>query len=100
MSDKDERYQRAVDELAGDLLRLPVDELLQQRDFGDYTRAVDGEDIAVAFWHHDFDGVHHIVLKTERRVFLFLWRSYVNGVVFGPDSQPRLMTPEEAGAYD
>lgn len=100
MSDKDERYQRAVDELAGALLRLPVSELLQQRDYGDYTRTVDGEDIAVGFWHYDFDGVHHIALKAERRVFLFLWRSYINGVVFGHESPPRLMTPEEIGAYD
>jgi len=97
----DMAYQQVVDALAAELLRLYPRDLLAQPDYGSMTRKVGETSIEVGCWHYAFDDErHHIVFKAERRVFLFLYRCYTSGVVFGTNVEPRLMTPKEAGDYD
>ncbi|GAB5534007.1 MAG: hypothetical protein Rubg2KO_02560 [Rubricoccaceae bacterium] len=101
MNKTDQSYQSIVDELATELLDRQPNELIVHPDYGTHRRQVSDDMAEVGFWHYPFsDDKHHIVFKTSRRVFLFLYRSYVNGVVFGRNTPPRLMTPEEAGDYD
>jgi hypothetical protein len=101
MNEVDQCYQAAVDRLAADLLARSPRELVEHPEYGVLHQQIGGTSEAVGFWHYPFsDDRHHIVFKAERRVFLFLHRSYVSGVVFGRDTAPRLMTPEEAGDYD
>ena len=99
MSDIDRQYQEIVDELAAGLLALSPDELLERPEYGIVKREVNGEEVPVGFWHYAFDFGHHIHFKTSRRWWWFVSKSYVNGIVFGPDSPPRLMTPLEAAEY-
>ena len=100
MSDTDRQYQDVVDRLAADLLSLSPSELLARPEYGIVEREVSGEEVPVGFWHHAFDYGHHIYFKTSRRMWWFVSRSYINGVVFDEDSPPRLMTLAEAGDYD
>ena len=101
MSAIDREYQRAVNELAEELLQLSSRELLKRPEYGIVTVHARGTEIEVGFWHYSFDPEkHHLVFKAERRLFLFLHRSYMSGVVFGLNTRPRLMTPEECGEYD
>jgi hypothetical protein len=101
MSEIDQEYQRVVDKLAEELLQLSPGELMARPDYGNVTRLVSETELAVGFWHYAIDDEnHHIVFKAARRCFLFFYRSYISGVVFGSNASPRLMTPKEAGDYD
>lgn len=101
MSEVEQEYQRVVDRLAEELIPLSPSELLMRPEFGSVTRQAGAKEIAVGFWHYEFGTEkHHIVFKTERRIFLFFYRSYISGVVFGTNTRPRLMTLKEAGDYD
>jgi hypothetical protein len=101
MSEIDREYQQIVDRLAEELLLLSPRELLALPDYGSVTRQVGRTEKSVGFWHYAFDDEkHHIVFKVQRRCFLFLYASYVSGVMFGLDSSPRLMTPKERDDYD
>ena len=99
MSDIDRQCQEIVNGLANELLALSPDELLARPEYGVFDSEVDGEAVPVGFWHYDFGDEHHIHFKLSRRWFWFIHKSYVSGVIFGPDSAPRLMTPLEADEY-
>jgi len=101
MSKIDNQYQKIVDEEAKKLLELKLQELLEIPDYGTVTSSLGEKEVSIGFWHHEFSKEdHHIYFKTERRVFLFLYRSYISGIIFGTSTSPRLMTPEECSQYD
>lgn len=101
MRDIDERYQRVVDELAKEFLELSLDELLHRPRHGRVQRSTGKETINVGVEHETYsDEEHHIWFCAQRQVLLIAYRKYINGVVFGRNSPPRLMTDEESGRYD
>ena len=98
-SEVDQKYQKCVDDLALDTLRLTRENLIDYSDYGSLER--DG--IGVAYWHHRFaSGKHHIVFLTDRRLTRFfpIYRKYTAGIVFGEATDPRLMTELETADYD
>jgi hypothetical protein len=101
MSAIEREYQQALNGLAEELLQLSSRDLLTRPEYGIVTVQARGTDVEVGYWHYEFDPEkHHLVFKVERRLFLFFHRSYISGVVFGLNTRPRLMTPEECGEYD
>ena len=90
MSDIDRQCQEIVDRLAAKLLTLSPDELLARPEYGVLHYEVSGETVPVGFWHHAFDRGHHIYFKLHRRWFWFMSKTYLSGVVFGPDSPSTL----------
>jgi hypothetical protein len=92
-----EQHNNAVNELAEELLKSTPSELLKWPDYGNATR----NGIDVSFWHYSFsDDKHHIVFKKDRQFLLVFRKSEISGVVFGVNSNPRLMTPMEIAEYD
>ncbi len=101
MSEIDVRYQKLVDDEANELLRLSPAALLETSDYGTMSRRLGATDIEIAWWHFRYAGdVHHIVLKTSRRLFPPFSRDYTSGVVFGPGVTARLMRDDETADYD
>jgi hypothetical protein len=102
MSDIDTRYQKVVNELADEFLRLSPEELAKQPDYGSIMRQMNEKNIEVAFWHYQLkDYTDHIVFIIGRRLLIPCFsRKFISGVVFGPTTVPRFMTDDEAGAYD
>ena len=102
VNDIDARHQQVVNDLADEFLRLSPEELAEQPDYGSIMRQMDGKNIEVAFWHYKLkDYTDHIVFIISRRLLIPCFcRKFVSGVVFGPTTIPRLMTDDEAGAYD
>ena len=102
MNQIDERFQQVVDHLASEFLLRSQEELIAQPDYGSIRRQMDGHDVSVAFWHYRLkEDVNHIVFITDRRLLIPLFsRRFISGVVFGPATNPRLMTEDETGVYD
>jgi hypothetical protein len=102
VNEMDAQCQRVVDDLASEFLRRSPEELAKQPDYGSITRQMDGNNVEVAFWHYQLkDYTEHIVFIIDRRLLIpFLYRRFISGVVFGPTTSPRLMTDDEAEAYD
>ena len=102
MNKIDVQYQQVVNDLAEELLLRSPEELAEQPDYGSVTRQIDGNDLSVAVWHYQRkENADHIVFITERRLLIpGLYRKFISGVVFGPTTNPRLMTDEEVGDYD
>jgi len=97
MSAIHEQHKQVVNKLAEELLKSIPSELLKWPNYGNVTR--DGID--VSFWHYSFnDDKHHIVFMKDRRFLLVFRKSQLSGIVFGVNSNPRLMTPKEIGEYD
>ena len=98
----DEQYQQVVNDLADEFLRRSPEELAEQPDYGSIARQMEGDDVSVALWHYQLkDDIDHIVFITGRRLLIpFFYRKFISGVVFGPTTNPRLMTEEEVGDYD
>ena len=102
MSDIDEKYQQVVDGLAIEFLRRSREELIEQPDYGSIVRKLNGNEVSVAFSHYRLkENVDHIVFIIGRPLLIpIFYRKFINGVVFGSTGVPRLMTDEEAAAYD
>lgn len=101
MNKTDIEYQKIVDREAQKLIELDLKELLDFPDYGIISSSIGEKEIDIGFWHHVFsEKEHHIYFKTHRYLFLFFYRNYISGIVFGIDSLPRLMTEKEYGQYD
>jgi hypothetical protein len=101
MNSLDEVFQCAVDDLANQLLKWPAAELLSRPKFGSIEIAIQSRKVKVGFWSYEMSGgQHHIVFKTSRRVFFFLHKTYISGVVFDENSPVRKMNYEELGQHD
>ncbi len=101
MKSFDEVFQCAVDDLANQLLKLPATELLNRPNFELIEVDIQCRKIKVGFWSHEMsNGQHHIVFKASRRVFFFLHKTYVSGVVFDENLLVRKMNYEELGQHD
>ena len=102
MNEVDRQYQQVVDDLANEYRLRSIEELSLQPDFGSIAREIDGHDFSVAFWHYRLrDDINHIVFITERKLLVPIFsRKFINGVVFGPTINVRLMTNEEIVKYD
>ena len=97
----DNKYQYVVDEEARKLLQLKPEKLLEIPFAGIVNGVISNRKIDIGYWHYEFsEENHHVFFKASRRVFLFLHKSYISGIVFGINTLPRLMTDEECGAYD
>ena len=102
MTGLDGQYQKVLDDLAEEFLQRSLEELADQPNYGSITRQMDGHDLSVAYWHYEIDDdIDHIVFVLSRRLLVpFFHRKFISGLVFGLTTEPRLMTDEEAGAYD
>ena len=101
MNSLDEVFQCAVDDLANQLLKLPAAELLSRPNFGSMEIDVQNRKIEVGFWSYEMsDNQHHIFFKASRRVFLFLHKTYISGVVCDANLRIRKMNLEELGQHD
>lgn len=101
MNNLDEVFQYAVDDLANQLLGLTTEELLSRPNFGSIELDIQNKKINVGFWSQQMrDKRHHIFFKASRRVFFFLHRTYISGVVFDANLPARKMNDEELGQHD
>lgn len=101
MNQLDDAYQQTIDNIAYQLVGLTSMELLARPDYGTLETFIGKEKVKIEFWHWQMnDDLHHIVFKASRRVFFFLHKSYINGVVFSALSPARRMTNEEIGFHD
>ena len=101
MSSLDETIQREVDELANRLLDIPRAELLSRPNFGTVEIDIKKNKIKVGYWLYEMsNNQHHIIFKACRRVFFFLHKTYISGIVIEANSSVRKMNNDESGEYD
>ena len=96
----DKLFQSAVDLEAEKLMKLTPSDIVKKNDYGIIETSINGKLISIGWWHYRFDNeLHHIHYKTNRRVFIFLNKSYIsgvkleNGLIVG-------LSAEELGNYD
>jgi hypothetical protein len=101
MNQLNDAYQETIDNIAYQLVGLTSTELLARPEYGQLETTIGKEKVKIGFWHWQMsDDLHQIVFKANRRVFFFLHKSYINGVVFSALSPARRMTNEEIGLHD
>lgn len=91
------KYQSKVNLVAERLAKMSSSELLDLPHYSTMTE--DG--LEVGIWHHDtIDDEHHIVVQAQRRVFLLLWKNYLNGIIVKNNLQIILMPNKVIASYD
>ena len=85
-----------VNDLAAELLDLTPTELLAQPQREITKREVNGQEVVIGVDRYQVRDEYHVGIQLSRRWLRLFRATYVGGVVFRPDSGPRLMTPLEA----
>lgn len=97
MKNKDKIFQNAVDAIRDELLSCKTEEL---KCFEHYSKQ-ERNGVTAGIWNHKIsENEYHLVVQAQRRVFLFLWRNYLSGIVIKGLSQVDKMPDFHVASYD
>jgi hypothetical protein len=97
LRNKNKEYQSIVDLVTKRLRQKKTEELLAMPNL---SRTLEG-DLEVAIWHHDtVNNEHHFVVQAQKKIFLFFWKNYLNGIIVKNNSEVVVMPNETVANYD
>ena len=97
MQNKDQLFQDSVDQIRDELLSWNPEKLTCLEYYSEQEKS----GIKIATWHHKLnENESHVVIQAQRRVFLFLWRNYLSGVIVKNLTQVDNMPDSQVANYD